>query len=520
MKVKTTRSQLSLPRKSAVDARSIVRGMCLVMILVASPVAYSEDASSPPADPTAADSVPTLAVTDETQITIKELQAHAAFLASDTLQGRDAGTEGGRATAAYLADELKRLKYLPIGTDADYRQAFGAGYQNVLGLLEGSDTHLKNEWVVIGAHFDHVGFGNPLNSHGPFGQIHNGADDNASGVSCLLEIAEALCGLPAPKRSIAIAFWDAEERGLLGSAHWLANHPDLSQVQFYTNIDMVGRMRNDSAEVFGVRTLPGLRSVLARSNAGDIQMKFSWAQRDDSDHYNFYQRNIPYTMVFSGLHYDYHRPSDDVEKLNFEGIEKIAQLLTRQMIEVANYPEQLTFRDYCRNEHINSPPLASLPSRLGVTWSPTRQKGQTITLTSVEGDSAAGKAGLQVGDELVLINGVDVREIDNFIEWIRRSPVHLDMDVVRAKDRAEEQIALDLKGFPLPEGLLAARDAAEPGVAIVTSVTSDSPAAQCGFRQGDRILAVNDGVNQENRVWDIERNGQLMKLSPAVTPLP
>ena len=494
--------------------------MCLVMILVASPVAYSEDASSPPADPTAADSVPTLAVTDETQITIKELQAHAAFLASDTLQGRDAGTEGGRATAAYLADELKHLKYLPIGTDADYRQAFGAGYHNVLGLLEGSDPHLKNEWVVIGAHFDHVGFGNPLNSHGPFGQIHNGADDNASGVSCLLEIAEALCGLPAPKRSIAIAFWDAEERGLLGSAHWLANHPDLSQVQFYTNIDMVGRMRDDSAEVFGVRTLPGLRSMLARSNAGDIQMKFSWAQRDDSDHYNFYQRNIPYSMVFSGLHYDYHRPSDDVEKLNFEGIEKIAQLLTRQMIELANYPEQLTFRDYCRNEHINSPPLASLPSRLGVTWSPTRQKGQTITLTSVEGDSAAGKAGLQVGDELVLINGVDVREIDNFIEWIRRSPIHLDMDVVRAKDRAEEQISLDLKGFPLPEGLLAARDAAEPGVAIVTSVTSDSPAAQCGFRQGDRILAVNDGVNQENRVWDIERNGQLMKLSPAVTPLP
>ena len=518
--MKTTRSQLSLLRKSAVDARSIVRGMCLVIILVASPMAYSQDASSPPVDPASADSAPTVAVTDETQITIKELQAHAAFLASDTLQGRDAGTEGGRATAAYLADELKRLKYLPIGTDADYRQPFGVGYQNVIGLLEGSDPHLKNEWVVIGAHFDHVGFGNPLNSHGPFGQIHNGADDNASGVSCLLEIAEALCGMPAPKRSIAIAFWDAEERGLLGSAHWLANHPDLSQVQFYTNIDMVGRMRNDSAEVFGVRTLPGLRSMLARSNVGDIQMKFSWAQRDDSDHYNFYLRNIPYSMVFSGLHNDYHRPSDDVEKLNFEGIERIAELLTRQMIEVADYPGQLTFRDICRSEQMNAPPLASLPSRLGVNWSPSRQKGQTITLTNVDADSPAGVAGLQIGDELITINGVDVREIDNFIEWIRRSPIHLDMDVVRAKDGAEEQIALELKGFPLPEGLLAARDAAEPGVVIVTAVTSDSPAAQCGFRQWDRILAVNDAVTLENRIWEIERDGQLMKLSRTVTPLP
>lgn len=509
--MKTTTSPQSRQRKSAGKARLTICGLWLTLLL-AGPVTYSQDASSPSAEVPSAEPAASDTVPDETPITIKELQAHAGFLASDTLQGRDAGTEGGRATAAYLAAELKRLNYLPIGTDSDYRQPFGAGYQNVLGLREGSDPHLKSEWVVIGAHFDHVGFGNPTNSHGPFGQIHNGADDNASGVSCLLEVAEALCGLPAPKRSIAIAFWDAEERGLLGSAHWLATHPDLAQVQFYTNIDMVGRLRNDTAEVYGVRTLPGLRSILSRSNVRDIQLDFSWVQRDDSDHYNFYLRNIPYTMVFSGLHYDYHRPSDDVDKLNFEGIEKIAQLLTRQMVEVANYSGQITFRDICRNEHANAPPLTSLPSRLGVTWSPARQKGQTITLNSVEADSAADKAGLLVGDELVMINGVDVKEIDNFIEWIRRSPVHLDIEVIRAKDRAEEQLALELKGFPLPDGLLAARDAAEPGVAIVTAVTNASSASQWGFRQGDRIVSVNEALTQEGRVWQIERRGRLMQL--------
>lgn len=517
--MKTTTRQLSHRRKSAGKARFTSCGLWLTL-LFAGPVADSQDVSSPAAEVPPAESAASVSALDETPITVKELQAHAGFLASDTLQGRDAGTEGGRATASYLAAELKRLKYLPIGTDADYRQPFGAGYQNVLGLREGSDPHLKSEWVVIGAHFDHVGFGNPTNSHGPFGQIHNGADDNASGVSCLLEVAEALCGLPAPKRSIAIAFWDAEERGLLGSAHWLATHPDVARVQFYTNIDMVGRLRNDTAEVYGVRTLPGLRSILSRSNVRDIQLNFSWVQRDDSDHYNFYLRNIPYSMVFSGLHYDYHRPSDDVDKLNFEGIEKIAQLLTRQMVEVANYSGQLTFRDICRSEHANSPPLISLPSRLGVTWSPARQKGQTITLNSVEPDSAADKAGLQVGDEMVVINGVDVKEIDNFIEWIRRSPVHLDIDVIRAKDQTEEQIALDLKGFPLPDGLLASRDAAEPGVSIVTAVTSASPASQWGFRQGDRIVSVNDALAPDDRVWEIERSGRLMKLPVANKTLP
>jgi hypothetical protein len=513
--VKTTRSLLSLRRKSAAEARLGICGLWIAILLWGDPAVYSQEDPTPAAESPVAEPAVATPQVDETPITIKELQAHAGFLASDTLEGRDAGTPGGRATAAYLADELKRLKYLPIGTDSDYRQPFGTGYQNVLGLLEGSDPQLKKEWVVIGAHFDHVGYGNPLNSHGPFGLVHNGADDNASGVSCLLEIAEALRGAPAPKRSIAVAFWDAEERGLLGSAHWLANHPDLPQVEFYTNIDMVGRLRSDTAEVFGVRTLPGLRSMLTRSNVSDLQLKFSGVQRDDSDHYNFYQRNIPYVMVFSGLHYDYHRPSDDIEKLNFEGIQKIAEVLTRQMLEVANHSEPLLFRDICRSEHANVLASTPLPSRLGVTWSPARQKGQTITLTSIEADSSAEKAGLNVGDELVTINGVDVREIDNFIEWIRRSPVHLDVDVVRARDRAQEQVALDLKGIPLPDGLLAARDSAEPGIAIVTAVTNASLAAQWGFRQGDRIYSVNDSSKPESRSWQVERTGRLMQLPVA-----
>ncbi len=513
--MKTTTNLLNRRRILAAEAIRGACGLCLAVVLGACSAVIAEGRPKPLDERPATDLADRSPDLDETSITVRELQSHIAFLASDTLEGREAGTAGGRATAAYLADELRRLNYLPIGTDSDYRQPFGAGFQNVLGLLEGSDPQLKNEWVVIGSHFDHVGFGTVLNSHGPIGQIHNGADDNASGVSCLLEIAEALRGVPAPRRSVVVAFWDAEEKGLLGSNHWLANHSDLSRVRFYTNIDMVGRMRDDTAEVFGVRTLPGLRTLLTQSNVSDLQLKFSWAQRDDSDHYNFYQRKIPYAMVFSGLHYDYHRPSDDVEKLNYEGIEKITRVLAQHLTEVANIPEPLEFREACRRELITTLPGTPLPSRLGVTWSPTRQQGQTITITSVEPDSPADKAGLQVGDELVTVNGVDVREIDNFIDWIRRSPIHLEISANRAGDQTQPQIALDLNGLPQPDGVIAAQDTAEPGIAIVTAVQNSSRAAQWGFRQGDRILSVDDSAGSANRRWRVERQGRKMQLPAA-----
>jgi len=471
----------------------------------------SQDTAVPASEP---------ATPDESPITVKELQTHASFLASDTLEGRESGTAGGRATAAYLADELRRLRYQPIGSETDYRQPFGAGYQNVLGLLAGTDPTLKDEWVVIGAHFDHVGYGNQTNSQGPFGLVHNGADDNASGVSCLLEVAEFLRGGPSLRRSVVVAFWDAEEKGLLGSEHWLSRHPNRQQIRFYTNIDMVGRMRDDTAEVFGERTMPGLRAMLARSNVSNLQLKFNWAQRDDSDHHNFYQRNIPYTMVFSGLHYDYHRPSDDYEKLNFEGIEKIARVLAQHMTELANQPEPLTFRDASRYEHSKVIPATPPPSRFGVTWSPARIKGQTITLKTVGPGLPADRAGLRVGDELLKINGHDVKEIDNFITWIRQSPKRLEIDLVRAETQVQEQLALDLDGWPLPEGASAASDPAEPGIAVITSVASSSSAAQWGFREGDRIHSASDQDPAVNRYWQVERDGRLLQLPMTPTPAP
>ncbi|MBX3438898.1 MAG: M20/M25/M40 family metallo-hydrolase, partial [Planctomycetaceae bacterium] len=262
-------------------------------------------------------------------INARDLRRHVSFLASDTLEGRAAGSHGGRAAGSYLVNEFRRIGLTPAGEGDDYLQEFGRGYRNALALLPGSDPLLRDEVVLIGAHYDHVGFGRPGNSFGPFGQIHNGADDNASGAAALLEAAEACAQLdPRPARTILFALWDAEEDGLLGSEHWAA-HPTLplQRVKLVVNMDMVGRLRGDRVTVYGARTATGLRRLAALANLGTgLSLDFDRTQRKDSDHWTFYRRDIPYLMFHTGDHDDYHRPSDDADKLNYEGLERVTQL--------------------------------------------------------------------------------------------------------------------------------------------------------------------------------------------------
>jgi acetylornithine deacetylase/succinyl-diaminopimelate desuccinylase-like protein len=146
------------------------------------------------------------------RIAVADLKRRCSVLASDSLEGREAGARGGKAAAAYLQTELKTLPVKPGGDRGGWTQEFGSDWRNVLAVLPGADLARKSEVIVIGAHYDHVGYGNANNSRGPFGLIHNGADDNSSGVSVLLEVADSLSALdPPPARTVVFAFWDAEE---------------------------------------------------------------------------------------------------------------------------------------------------------------------------------------------------------------------------------------------------------------------------------------------------------------------
>lgn len=414
------------------------------------------------------------------------------MLASDTLEGREAGTRGGRAAGAYIVDELRKLNAEPAGIDGGYYQEFGRGLRNILVRLPGSDPELRNEYVVIGGHYDHVGYGRQGNSFGPFGYIHNGADDNASGVSGLLELFEALSTSHPPRRTILFAFWDGEEQGLLGSKHWVRQPTvPLGQVVFLFNTDMIGRLE-EPAEVLGVRTTTGLRQLVSRNNVEKVALRFNRDIAGDSDHFPFVQQRIPYLMLFTGKHGDYHRPSDDVDKVNFEGMRRIVRLIFRLVHHVGNADQRVTFRPECHVENERAKKnaaanrRASRPSRLGVSYVP--QPDGSAFISSIRYDSAARVAGIRPGDRVIRFNGVSTSEaeLSDLVE-LAVSPV----EVVLTRTGLANPLSLQvpLAGTPSTFGIEWFEDAAEPGCVVLSRVYKTSSAEKMGLKSDDRVMA-------------------------------
>src|SRR5690606_5920933 len=212
---------------------------------------------------------------------------------------------------------------------------------------------------------------------GPIGYIHNGADDNASGCALLLGLAELCTQAQPARRSLYFALWDAEEKGLLGSQHWLANCPiPRDKIRMMINLDMVGRLRDNRLEVYGSRTMAGLRMLVSQANRqSDLSLDFLWDHKPNSDHDSFFVRSIPYLMFHTGLHEDYHRPSDDAERVDVEGIRRVGALVYQCVRSVADAPQLGPFRDESRLESESTrrqleTPLPPLPARLGIRWDP------------------------------------------------------------------------------------------------------------------------------------------------------
>src|SRR5262245_19549154 len=197
-------------------------------------------------------------------ITADGVFAHVAELASDAYQGREAGTPGADKAADYIAGKLKEWKVAPAGVRGMYFQPFeadGKGTRNVLAVLPGTHASLKNEYVLIGAHYDHIGI-----TAGGEDTLNNGADDNASGTAVVLEIARALAAQKErPARSILFAWWSGEEKGLLGSK-WFVDHPtvNLRNVVACLNLDMVGRNAEDAIDIEGTGSSPDLKALFDR----------------------------------------------------------------------------------------------------------------------------------------------------------------------------------------------------------------------------------------------------------------
>ncbi len=358
---------------------------------------------------------------------IEQLKTDVSYLAADDLEGRETGTKGEQLAADYLAQRFAQLGLSPKGTE-DYFQKFSfkpssnpheqtkveAPSQenpqgtNVVGYLDNG----AEKTVVIGAHFDHLGWGGEGSLYrDSIVSIHNGADDNASGVALLLYLAERLKDEPKKQSNYLFIGFSGEEKGLLGSNYFVKNPTiDLAGVNLMVNMDMVGRLNEENTlAVHGVGTAPKFKQLLFANNDFGLNIAEHESGVGPSDHTSFYLMDLPVLHFFTGQHEDYHKPSDDADKINYPGLETIGQYIFAIVSDLDD-DAKLTFRK-TKNESEETPRfkvgLGVVPDYL--------YTGTGMRIDGVSEDKPAQKAGLQKGDVVVRLGDSTVTDMMSYM---------------------------------------------------------------------------------------------------------
>jgi hypothetical protein len=403
----------------------------------------------------------------------ERIRRDIAHLADDRLDGRGTGTAGNDSAASWLARRHQALGLRAIVPDSGsacsgagrtpcttFLQRFtargaelahagkpaGVPTQNVVALVPGRDRSLAGEYVVIGGHFDHLGR-SPANALDQGDAVRNGADDNASGTAVVLELGRIFAAHPA-RRPIVLAHFSGEELGLLGS-QWFVEHSPvpLDDIVAMVNFDMVGRLRNDRLIVYGVATARELPAIVDSANA-EPKLRIT-AQGDGfgpSDHASFYAKGIPVLHFFTDLHDDYHRATDDVEKIDVAGTARVAAVAERVVRAIADRPARLT-----PIRAAAAPAVA--PTRgsnvyLGTIPDMAASDAPGLRLTGVRAGSPADKGGLAAGDVIVRFAGREVKDLYTYSDALYAHEPGDEVEVVylRGTERRTTRVTLGTRG--------------------------------------------------------------------------
>jgi Peptidase family M28/PDZ domain len=315
--------------------------------------------------------------------------------------------------------------------------------KNVVATLPG-EGDLAKEFVVIGAHYDHVGMGGQGSLAPQTIAVHNGADDNASGTVSLLEVARTLKStLSGNRRTIVFIAFSAEERGLIGSRYYVRNPRfALEDTVAMLNMDMVGRFTGDVLTVYGTGTGKELDSLLEEAikstPLGLEKIPFGYGP---SDHQSFFEMKIPVLHFFTGLHNDYHRPSDDADKINVEGMATISAFVSNLATKIATDPQRISFIEVKGR----AVPARQPPGKLGVEIedNPTGEVGVIVRKT--EPGKAAMNAGIIAGDMIVRMNGREVDSPRILTEILRNTLPGEIIDVEVIRDQQSKKFAVKLQ---------------------------------------------------------------------------
>jgi aminopeptidase YwaD len=359
-------------------------------------------------------------------------------------------------------EELKTVENLSAKKDSSQKVSFGntspvatfsvnlvkqqAEAYNVVGILEGTDAALKNEAIVIGAHYDHLGKGGNGSLAVNSTEIHHGADDNASGTSALLELARQFAKEKKNKRTLIFIAFGGEEEGLLGSKFYV-NNPvfPLEKTVAMINMDMVGRLKDDKLTVGGIGTASQWNETVKRkneilfdsANGYGVGGKFALQLNEDgfgpSDHSSFYGKQIPVLFFFTGTHSDYHKPTDTAEKINYEGLLKITNFVSEIVKSIDQNPQKPAFA-VAKSSGMGG--RTSFNVTIGVVPSYV-ESTDGLLLDGVRDGSPAAQAGIKAGDKIVRFAGKEIRNISDymFVLGELKADTEYEIEVIRGTQK-------------------------------------------------------------------------------------
>jgi len=369
-----------------------------------------------------------------------EMKKAVAFLASQELGGRFPGTAGDTLASEFIRGELRGLRLKPVlkgKKKKAYYHNFTYGKtekittHNILAVLPGKDKKLKNEYIVVGSHYDHLGMGGQgSGSRRPDTlAVHPGADDNASGDAVVLELARHFKKVGSP-RSLIFAFFGAEEQGLVGSKYfveWMKNEDknrknlpdDIKGIVAMVNLDMVGRMRDDALSVAGTGTSSSFKA-LAENVGKQTNLKISCTADGygASDQASFVAADIPVLFLTTGGHMEYHTPFDKPHTLNYQGMQQTldyAKELISQLAEMPQKPDYINVPSTMTMSHTQfKVTLGLMPDVMGASSTPG------LRADIVVAGKPAHKAGIRSGDVIQEINGMPVKDINEYMECLSK----------------------------------------------------------------------------------------------------
>ncbi len=384
---------------------------------------------------------------------VQNMAVDMLTLSSDEMEGRETGTDGERKAAEYIQGRFMEIGLSPLGTDG-YIQSFHKkrnqdphqitsqtadsviSGNNIIGFLNNGS---KNT-VVIGAHYDHLGFGSEGSLYKGEKQIHNGADDNASGVTGLIFLAENLKKTKKLENNYIFIAFSGEEKGLLGS-NYFVNNPTIGtqEMNYMINMDMIGRLNPERNLVIGgVGTSPLFDQAISQIREPKFQLKKELSGSGPSDHMSFYLAGIPVLSFFTGQHEDYHKPSDDAHLINYSGMKDVASLIY-QIILSLDKSNKLPFtktQDPTPQTRTFAVSLGIMPDYLF--------DGKGVKVDGLRDGKPGQKAGILKGDVIIKMGSIEITDMKAYMNSLGtfKSGDKIDVKVIRNQQEIDLPVTL------------------------------------------------------------------------------